>query len=29
MAIEEGKAAPQFTLNDADGNKGALKDFKG
>lgn len=29
MAIEEGKAAPQFTLNDADGNKVALKDLKG
>ena len=29
MAIEEGKAAPQFTLKDADGNKVALKDFKG
>ena len=29
MAIEEGKAAPQFTLTDADGNKVALKDFKG
>ena len=29
MAIEEGKAAPLFTLNDADGNKVALKDLKG
>lgn len=29
MAIEEGKAAPQFTLTDADGNKVALKDLKG
>ena len=29
MAIEEGKAAPQFTLLDADGNKVALKDYKG
>jgi len=29
MAIEEGKAAPAFTLNDTDGNKVALKDFKG
>lgn len=29
MAIEEGKAAPQFTLKDADGNKVALKDFRG
>ena len=28
-AIEEGKAAPLFTLNDADGNKVALKDLKG
>ena len=28
-AIEEGKAAPQFTLPDADGNKVALKDLKG
>ncbi len=27
--IEEGKAAPLFTLNDADGNKVALKDLKG
>jgi peroxiredoxin Q/BCP len=29
MAIQEGKAAPAFTLPDADGNKVALKDFKG
>jgi thioredoxin-dependent peroxiredoxin len=29
MAIEEGKAAPAFTLTDANGNKVALKDFKG
>lgn len=29
MAIEEGKAPPAFTLKDADGNKVALKDFKG
>ncbi|MEQ8859975.1 MAG: thioredoxin-dependent thiol peroxidase [Pseudomonadales bacterium] len=29
MAIEEGKAAPAFTLKDATGNKVALKDFKG
>ena len=29
MAIEEGKAAPPFTLNDAHGNAVALKDFKG
>ena len=29
MAIEEGKAAPAFTLNDADGNTVSLKDFKG
>ena len=29
MAIEEGKAAPQFTLNDADGNKVSLKALKG
>ncbi len=27
--IEEGKAAPLFTLKDKDGNKVALKDFKG
>lgn len=29
MAIEEGKAAPSFTLPDAQGNKVALKDLKG
>ena len=29
MAIEEGKAAPPFTLNDADGNQVSLEDFKG
>ena len=29
MAIEEGKAAPAFTLNDADGNAVSLNDFKG
>jgi len=29
MAIEEGKAAPAFTLKDTDGNRVALKDFKG
>jgi peroxiredoxin Q/BCP len=29
MAIEEGKAAPRFTLPDAKGNKIALKDLKG
>ncbi len=29
MAIQAGKAAPAFTLPDADGNKVALKDFKG
>ena len=29
MAIEEGKAAPAFTLNDADGNTVSLKDFTG
>jgi peroxiredoxin Q/BCP len=29
MAIEEGKAAPAFTLNDADGKKVSLKDFAG
>ena len=28
-AIEEGKAAPLFTLPDADGNRVALKDLKG
>lgn len=29
MAIEEGKAAPAFTLKNAAGEKVALKDFKG
>ena len=29
MTIEEGKAAPLFTLTDADGNKVALKDLRG
>ncbi|MCC7412899.1 MAG: thioredoxin-dependent thiol peroxidase [Gammaproteobacteria bacterium] len=29
MAIEEGKAAPAFTLPDADGGKVSLKDLKG
>jgi peroxiredoxin Q/BCP len=29
MAIEEGKAAPAFTLADADGKKVSLKDFTG
>jgi len=29
MAIEEDKAAPAFTLQDANGNKVALKDFRG
>jgi thioredoxin-dependent peroxiredoxin len=29
MAIEEGKAAPAFTLNDQSGEKVSLKDFKG
>jgi peroxiredoxin Q/BCP len=29
MAIEEGKAAPAFTLEDADGRKVKLSDFKG
>ena len=29
MPIEEGKAAPAFTLPDTDGNKVALEDFKG
>jgi len=29
MAIEEGKAAPAFTLPDANGNKVSLKDFRG
>ncbi len=29
MAIEEGKAAPEFTLEDADGKAVSLKDFRG
>ena len=29
MAIEEGKAAPAFTLEDAQGQKVKLSDFKG
>ena len=29
MAIEVGKAAPAFSLKDADGNKVSLADFKG
>lgn len=29
MTIEEGKAAPAFTLTDQHGNKVSLKDFKG
>jgi len=29
MTIEEGKTAPLFTLQDADGNKVALKDLRG
>lgn len=29
MPVEEGKAAPAFTLPDAQGNKVQLKDFKG
>lgn len=29
MTIEEGKTAPAFTLEDSDGNKVALKDFRG
>ena len=29
MAIEEGKAAPAFTLSDQDGNKVSLKEFRG
>lgn len=29
MTIQEGKAAPTFTLADQDGNKVSLGDFKG
>lgn len=29
MAIEAGETAPAFTLNDQDGNRVALKDFRG
>lgn len=29
MPIQEGKSAPAFSLPDANGNKVALKDFKG
>ena len=29
MSIEQGKAAPAFTLKDANGNKVSLKDFRG
>jgi thioredoxin-dependent peroxiredoxin len=29
MAIQEGKIAPAFTLPDQNGNKVALKDFRG
>ena len=29
MSIEEGKAAPAFTLKDPEGNKVSLKDFRG
>lgn len=29
MAIQEGKAAPVFTLPDANGDKVSLKDFRG
>ncbi len=29
MTIQEGKAAPAFTLPDANGNKVTLKDFRG
>jgi len=29
MAIEEGKAAPAFTLKDQNGEKVSLKDFRG
>ena len=29
MPVQEGKAAPAFTLPDANGKKVALKDFRG
>jgi len=29
MAIQEGKTAPAFSLSDTNGNKVALKDFRG
>ncbi|MDH3452531.1 MAG: peroxiredoxin, partial [Gammaproteobacteria bacterium] len=29
MPLDEGKAAPEFTLPDQDGNNVSLKDFKG
>ena len=29
MTVEEGKAAPAFTLEDTDGNEVSLKDFRG
>ena len=29
MAVQEGKAAPAFTLADSDGNKVSLKDLRG
>ena len=29
MTIQQGKTAPAFTLPDANGNKVALKDFRG
>jgi peroxiredoxin len=29
MDVQEGKAAPAFSLRDADGKKVALEDFKG
>ena len=29
MAIEEGKAAPAFTLKDANGDEVSLEDFRG